>query len=191
MNEIILLPLLFYDKSLLDYLKSNITKVIGMPVSISDKEINIKPYYNSERAQYDAAKIIQHTENDTQSLTIICTSADLYIPIFTYVFGLAKLNGRVAIISSHRLENSFYGLKDDRERLEERMLKEVIHELGHLAGLRHCTQPNCVMASSTSSDELDVKESFYCKVCLKRLMDPNNENNNFVTRFLEKIVASQ
>jgi len=181
MNEIILLPLLFYDKALLDYLRSNIAKITGMPVSISKEEINVKKFYNSERDQYDAAKIIHHVEKQSSSLVVICTSGDLYIPIFTYVFGLAKLNGQVAIISSHRLENSFYGLQDDRERLEERMLKEVIHELGHLAGLRHCTQSNCVMASSTSADELDIKSSFYCRVCLKKLMDPKDDNKSIIS----------
>ena len=190
MNEIILLPLLFYDKPLLEYLRSNIAKISGMPLSISNKEFSIKPFYDSERAQYDAAKIIQYVENQSSSLTVICTSGDLFIPIFTYVFGLAKLNGHVAIVSSHRLQNSFYGLQDDRERLEERMLKEVIHELGHLAGLRHCTQANCVMTSSSSADELDVKDILYCKVCLKKLMDPVNEKSRFVTRFLEKIITS-
>ena len=119
MNEIILLPLHFYDHSRLGYLKSKITKITGMPVSISNqKKIDIKPFYNSERAQYDAAKILQHIENQVSTLTVICTSGDLYIPIFTHVFGLAKLNGRVAIVSSHRLENSFYGLQDDRERFQ-------------------------------------------------------------------------
>lgn len=190
MNEIILLPLLFYDQSLLDYLKSNIIRITGIPVSVSKNKINIKQYYNDERAQYDAAKIIQQIEQQALSLTVICTGADLYIPIFTYVFGLAKLNGRVAIVSSHRLKNSFYGLQDDRERLEERMLKEIIHELGHLAGLRHCSQPSCVMSSSTSADELDVKDNSYCRLCLKKLMDPANKKNSFVSQFLEKIFSS-
>ena len=187
MNEIILLPLLFYNSQLLNYLKTHVANLTGMPVSISNIPIDIKPYYNSERAQYDAAKIIQRVEKQESSTVVICTSIDLFLPIFTYVFGLAKLNGHVAIVSSHRLENRFYGLKDDPERLEERILKEVIHELGHLAGLRHCPQANCVMASSTSADELDVKDNFYCKSCLKHLMNPGGKKDGFLSRFLEKM----
>ena len=141
----------------------------GLPAAIENHNIDLDLYYDPNRGQYDAIKIIQAIEEENSPPTMICTTVDLFIPIFTFVFGLAKLNGRVGIVSTHRLENRYYGLPDDPELLQERLLKEVVHEFGHLAGLRHCTQFNCVMASSTSADEIDIKSHFYCESCQKRL----------------------
>jgi archaemetzincin len=63
------------------------------------------------------------------------TSLDLYVPILTYVFGEAHLNGSCAFVSSHRLREEFYGLPPQRILLENRLKKEAVHELGHTLGL--------------------------------------------------------
>ena len=168
MSEITLIPLHFPNESLLTYLQNQVADLLEAPVSLSNIAVDVKQFYDVERAQYNAAKILQHIEKqDLLAPAVVCTSIDLFLPIFTHIFGLAKLNGRTAIVSTHRLENRFYGLKDDPDRLEQRLLKEVIHELGHLSGLRHCRQASCVMSSSVSADDLDIKNNYYCNSCLK------------------------
>jgi archaemetzincin len=94
----------------------------------------------------------------------------LYIPVLTFVFGEARLNGQCAVVSSYRLDNKFYGLPDDPALLQERLLKEAIHELGHTYGLFHCQNPECVMKSSTYVEEIDFKSSRFCDKCWDKLV---------------------
>jgi archaemetzincin len=49
--------------------------------------------------------------------------------------------------------------------LQERLIKEAVHELGHTFGLRHCNHWQCVMSSSHAVERLDVKEARFCKTC--------------------------
>jgi len=43
------------------------------------------------------------------------------------------------------------------------------HEIGHNLGLKHCSNWECVMHSSTSIEEVDVKGSYYCQCCSKKI----------------------
>ena len=74
--------------------------------------------------------------------TIGLFSVDLFIPILTFIFGQAMLNGRTGIASLYRLSNERYGMPMDETLLLDRFKKEVIHELGHTFGLLHCPDPN-------------------------------------------------
>ena len=67
------------------------------------------------------------------------TDVDLAIPMLSFLFGQAQLDGRVAVVSLCRLHQEFYGLPADRGLLRERTVKEVLHELGHTFGLAHCS----------------------------------------------------
>lgn len=168
MSEIILVPLHFNNEILLEFLHLGFPEITGLSARVQNHSMAVEPFYDANRGQYDAIKILQEFEKENSPHTLILTTVDLFIPIFTFVFGLAKLNGRAGIISTHRLENRYYGLPDDPQLLQERLLKEVIHEFGHLAGLRHCPQFDCVMASSTSADEIDIKSAYYCEACRRR-----------------------
>ena len=82
---------------------------------------------------------------------------DLFIPILTFVFGEAQLDGPGAIVSMHRLNNKFYGMPENNALLVQRIVKESIHELGHTFGLLHCSSPGCVLNSSTYVEDIDQK----------------------------------
>jgi archaemetzincin len=170
MSKLNLVCLNFDDCSLLSQIKSHLCEFL--PTNIpSHKEINTPDeYYNQDRQQYDAGRIIEAFDKEKgNKKTILITSLDLYIPIFTFVFGLAKLNGSTAIVSAHRLRSEFYGLPVDDDLLKTRLIKEVVHELGHLLNLRHCNDYRCVMASSNSADDLDIKGDRFCVLCLNKL----------------------
>jgi archaemetzincin len=94
---------------------------------------------------------------------------DLFIPILTYVFGEAQLNGRVAVISSHRLLNERYGLPADPGLAFDRLLKEAVHELGHVFGLLHCQDRECAMHISTYVEDIDLKSAALCTPCRRQL----------------------
>ncbi len=93
------------------------------------------------------------------------TALDLYVPILTFVFGEAQLSGPCAVISTHRLSDEFYGMPRNEEMLVGRMLKELLHELGHTQGLRHCSDWRCVMSSAHSVERIDVRAAAYCRAC--------------------------
>lgn len=125
--------------------------------------------HDPSRGQFNSTTILQMLltlipgENDQ---IIGFTSMDLFIPIFTFVFGEAQLNGPAAVVSGARLQNEFYGLPPNAAIFHERLLKECIHELGHTVGLRHCLSDECVMRRSTYVENIDLKSAEFCPACL-------------------------
>lgn len=126
--------------------------------------------FDPVRNQYHATSILRRlTTIATDGVRILgVASVDLYVPIFTFVFGEAQVAGPCAVISIHRLQQQFYGLPKDPALTNERLLKEALHELGHTRGLRHCQDWSCPMAASTTIERLDVKNAEYCLPCWRR-----------------------
>jgi archaemetzincin len=103
-----------------------------------------------ERRPADAARVIGVTD------------VDLFIPILTFVFGEAQLDGAAAVVSTHRLaEGRASGSL-------ARLIKECVHELGHTFGLVHCGTPGCVMSRSPNVRAIDAKGARLCPVCRDR-----------------------
>ncbi len=153
----------------IDYLRKRIGAFFHTKVDVSPNGWDPKPFLNPDRNQFNATSIVERLEKDAPaaaSRVLAVTGLDLYIPILTFVFGLARLNGRCAVASSYRLDNRSYGLPDNPKLLRERFLKESIHELGHTFGLIHCQDPDCVMKSSTYVEEIDLKSSRFCRSCM-------------------------
>jgi archaemetzincin len=50
-----------------------------------------------------------------------------------------------------------------------RLGKEIIHELGHLMGLRHCTDRTCVMSLSHTIADTDAKQPCLCNQCRRKI----------------------
>lgn len=166
-----LIPIRFDSMNLFDGIAEEIATETNLQIIKVERIFSFEDFYDFNRAQYDASKILKAFElkNNHETKQLILTSLDLFIPIFTYVFGLAKLNGHNAIVSSCRLKNEYYGLPGKESILFPRIVKEIVHEFGHLKGLRHCSNYNCVMASSTSIDELDVKSTKFCNLCSPKI----------------------
>ncbi len=166
MPELEIISIQFNHNNLLDNIISLLRDSYGLIATRSDTDLLVQDCYDESREQYDAIKILKKI-NPSSALNkiIVFTSLDLYIPILTFVFGLAGLGGSAAIVSSCRLMNEFYGLPADEYKLVERLVKETIHEFGHLHNLRHCHNYQCVMASSNTVDDLDVKGDSFCTVC--------------------------
>jgi len=124
--------------------------------------------YNAARGQYHSTEILKRLLQEpwTESWRILgVTDFDLYIPILTFVFGEAQLGHTAALVSTHRLRPEFYGMPRDSGLLQERLLKEALHELGHTLGLRHCADYHCVMSASHNADRIDLKQAEFCSAC--------------------------
>ena len=124
--------------------------------------------FDARRGQYASFSVLE-------SLTRLCpadaarllalTEHDLFIPVLTFVFGHAQLDGRVAVVSFARLRQEFYGLEANRDAFLERAYKEVLHETGHTFGLVHCPDRTCAMSLATNVRHIDQKQAAFCAPC--------------------------
>jgi archaemetzincin len=129
---------------------------------------NPKYAYNEARCQYDSKVILKHlmTSWPQDALALMgVTHVDLYVPVLKYVFGVARIEGQCALISTHRLRPEFYGDAPNRDLLMARAEKTALHELGHAFGLTHCRDRRCVMYSSSIIKDTDFKEPAFCPTC--------------------------
>jgi archaemetzincin len=99
------------------------------------------------------------------------TAEDIFIPMLSFVFGQAQLGGRAALVSTARLRQEFHGFAEDRPLFSGRLIKEVVHEVGHTFGLTHCPDPSCSMSLSTTLVQTDKKSAELCPSCRLRLRD--------------------
>ena len=139
-----------------------------LQVNIREGYIDITEFFDPTRRQYNGTKLLKEIDTmfaSDNTKTIGLFSVDLFIPILTFIFGQAYLNGRSGIASYYRLSNERYGMNSDSKIVIERFQKEVIHELGHTFGLVHCHVPTCVMRSSTYVEDIDQKDINICNHC--------------------------
>ena len=174
-QNITLVPVGYIEEIFLRSVVEAAGNEFGLPVVIKEGFIDITEFYDPTRRQYNGTKMLKEIEMlyaSDQTKTIGLFSIDLFIPILTFIFGQAYLNGRSGIASYYRLSNERYGIKGDNKIIIERFQKEVIHELGHTFGLVHCHIPTCVMRSSTYVEDIDQKQVSTCNIC-KALLSKN------------------
>jgi len=126
--------------------------------------------YDPSRDQYHSTRMLVLLEELAQSTNFThllgVTSYDLYVPGMNYVFGEARCPGRVAVISTCRLKST---PQTPHGLLGKRVVKEAVHETGHMLGLRHCSDGSCVMHFSERLADTDKKHDDFCSECRSRL----------------------
>jgi archaemetzincin len=94
---------------------------------------------------------------------------DLYPkPEWNYVFGLASYRDKVGVSSMNRMQDGELSQENFNESLS-RLLKISSHEIGHMFGLHHCINANCVMNGTNSMSETDGHSIRLCSVCQRKL----------------------
>ena len=129
---------------------------------------------DKKRLQYDAARLIGYLERRCVSdcpKTMGLVEGDLFVPIFTHVFGEARQGGNFAVISLYRLQYLEDGLPAPDSQFYERAAKVALHELGHLFNLFHCRDPQCLMHFSGAVETLDAIALNYCSYCRQFLQE--------------------
>ena len=194
------IPSQSYDVKRRQCLSTELLKTLlsTSPVDASPPEADLPmaPVPGS-RSENPSGFVEQGSKKRTASDKILgITEVDIFIPIFTYIFGEAQLGGRAALISIARLRPQHYeespppeaGLpmaqgsnkktaSEDEELYKMRILKEAVHELGHTFGLTHCVEPKCIMRFANNIVEVDSKDCYFCSSCADLIMVKENPNH--------------
>ena len=142
-------------------------KTLALPPAPLDPAFLVR-----ERKQYDADLLLDElfTRLPERSLRIVgVTESDLYVQGRTFVFGYAHLTDGMAVYSLNRLREEFYGRRGDDARVDARVRRALVHELGHTFGVPHCDDERCVMRVVSQIDSLDALPPRYCTPCKHRV----------------------
>lgn len=139
----------------------------------SDYEINVinevpPTLLNSARNQFKGDEVnrwLSSLRTREGSIVVGVLNVDAYVQPLNFIFGLATPNIRVASVYLKRL---MYHATEDVYL--KRVFKEVLHEIGHILGLEHCTNRRCVMCFSNSVYDVDEKEGKFCKKHFSQLI---------------------
>ena len=93
-----------------------VAEVFPLPVRRLDVQLDLHAAFSPDRKQYHAtlllAGLLRHLP-EPESKILGITAVDLYAPVLTFVFGQSQLDGAGAVISTCRLRQEYYGLRDD------------------------------------------------------------------------------
>jgi predicted Zn-dependent protease len=99
--------------------------------------------------------------NDSIKAALWLVDSELFYPDIGAVFGCST--DRVALLSAADMERNV-------------LVKEALHEVGHLLGLDHC-QKRCIMRLSGTREEAEKKPPRLCPDCSARLMETPADRN--------------
>ncbi len=153
--------------------KRIISSVLGVQASVSENHVRMMGYVTARR-QIDAQALLDSIQaykhrHGIDDPVLLVVHQDLFRDGNDFVFGLAREQVGAAVVSTARLGNEYYGREQRDDDLIDRITKEGSHEIGHLLGLGHCENPECIMFRPNTLDELDRKKKMLCPDCSARL----------------------
>ena len=170
-DRVLLVGFEWKERETLTFLQQTIRDVLKIDVHFLTTVPIPSNAYNRLRRQYLASSFLEQLiffKERPGDIVLGVTQEDIYEPNLNFVFGVALPRYSVAVISTKRLRNSFYGLLEDRELYFRRVATEAIHEIGHILGLGHCPDPHCVMHFSNTLADSDKKGYRFCRRCWEK-----------------------
>lgn len=168
---VILQPLQFSDTASLQLLRDSIEAFYNATVYIAPNKNFPDHLYYKPRNRYRADRIIHWLRmNIADSVRTVAgiTSLDVSTTknnVYDYgVMGLGYSPGHACVVSTFRAAKT----ARNKNHLQQRLLKLVIHELGHNFGLTHCSKKACYMVDAEGQMKLD-EERFLCEQCKKKM----------------------
>jgi archaemetzincin len=168
-----LLPYKGFDTSLLSHIKNETADFYHCEVKILPEKVLPQQAWYAPRSRYKADSLLVFQQSLATGTDAVAgfTGKDIStsngsIPDWG-VFGLGYCPGRACVISTFRLQKA----SKTKEQLKERLVKVVLHELGHNFGLPHCTQsPACLMADAGGAiAQVDRERKWLCDNCRKKV----------------------
>jgi archaemetzincin len=150
------------------FVADRIHSLLHLPAKILPAIGNPSYAYDKRKLQYNAATIIKALESmafKDCTKVLALTNVDLFIPVFTHVFGEAREGGKHAVVSLYRLGKNLDGSHSAPPQNLDRLAKVALHELGHLFNGYHCADEKCIMRFSVNVQELDDTPLCFCKYC--------------------------
>jgi len=133
-------------------------------------------------AGYILTDVLKKEKPDRGVALMAITEKDLYPkPEWNYVFGLASYRDKIAVSSMYRMQK-----EADFSLSLDRLLKICSHEIGHMFGLHHCIEANCVMNGTNSMVETDSHSVRLCSLCQRKLNSGFKYDNVKRLKELEK-----
>lgn len=164
-----------FDPHLLEPVHAHVAGEFGCAVRFEDPSSRPAGTYDVRRRQHASREILRWLVARAAAAgggrLLGITDVDLFIPVLTFVFGEAQLDGTAAVVSMARLAHA-----GDPRVTTARLAREAVHELGHTFGLLHCENSegggwrprSCVMARSPSVRAVDGKSMRLCADCRER-----------------------
>jgi archaemetzincin len=166
------------DRTLED-VRTHVQRVYGWPAVIWSGAERPAGTLDPRRGQHASNRMLEwlvRHRPDGALRTLALTDVDLFMPVLTFVYGEAQLNGPAALVSTARLGGT-PGAAGIRLTIA-RVAKESVHELGHTFGLLHCDSPRCVMRRSVNIAAIDAKATTLCGDCRTLLLERSLEREN-------------
>jgi predicted Zn-dependent protease len=145
---------------------AHVSRRLVVPCRLDPAPWQNQPVRLGGREQVDADRLLASLERASPgTIQVGLTGLDIGLALFTFVFGRAMLGGHAAVVSLARLTPEHYGLTADMDVLMRRAVTEILHELGHVAGLGHCNDFNCIMHFVPNVESIDVRGAGFCARC--------------------------
>ncbi len=164
-----------FEPGVLDVVRERIGAEFACKVQLVDAPSRPVGTFDPRRGQHSSAAVLAWllAQVPAGERVLGITDVDLFIPILTFVFGEAQLEGTAAVVSTARLADHA-----DERRTAWRLATESVHELGHTFGLLHCGEMDgtglraarCVMSRSASVRSVDEKSPRLCATCRARYL---------------------
>jgi archaemetzincin len=166
-----IVPLGEVDQVAVSVVAANVQALTGLLADVVDPWPSPEYALIQTRMQYNALLVLDALADGMPSdgLRLGILVGDLCLPIFSHVFGEARVNGNVAVVSLYRLGRGSEGKPVERSLFLERLAKVAVHETAHALGLRHCRAPGCLMSFSLGLKQIDRLPQRFCPACAEAL----------------------
>lgn len=164
-------PLEFIDTSTLQLIKDSVEKFYNVTVYIQPSTSFPDHIFYKPRQRYRADRIIHWLRMnmpDSVRTIVGITGKDVSTTkgeAYDYgVMGLGYRPGHACVVSTFRPAKTV----KNKQHLQQRLFKLVLHEMGHNFNLPHCPDEACFMVDADGQMKLD-KERYLCVKCKSQL----------------------